>query len=154
MTRCTHPDSRKPGHRYCPKCHASYMREWRERALRAMAAQLSPCVDCGGPRTSGNSPSCRGCRAKASAAVQRHRGSVRAYANVYQRRGALKPQPCEDCGRSNVEKHHADYSKPLDVTWLCRTCHLRRHENEVSRETGRSRPDPNLRTANTGGSTT
>jgi uncharacterized OB-fold protein len=29
MTRCTHPESRKPGHRYCPKCHASYMREWR-----------------------------------------------------------------------------------------------------------------------------
>jgi uncharacterized Zn finger protein (UPF0148 family) len=30
MTRCTHPESRKPGQRYCPACHAAHMREWRK----------------------------------------------------------------------------------------------------------------------------
>jgi uncharacterized Zn finger protein (UPF0148 family) len=46
-TRCTHPESRKPGHRYCPKCHASYMREWRRQQreeqarLRAIAERYA-----------------------------------------------------------------------------------------------------------------
>jgi len=66
----------------------------------------------------------------------RRRSIARAYANVYQRRGKLKPQPCEDCGGDKVEKHHADYSKPLAVTWLCRRCHLSRHRaTEVSHGT-------------------
>lgn len=70
---------------------------------------------------------------------QRRKSVARAYANVYQKRGLLKPKPCEDCSSEKVEKvekHHADYSKPLDVTWLCRPCHLKRHDSVVSRETG------------------
>lgn len=54
----------------------------------------------------------------------------RAYANTYQRRGKLTPQPCLKCGSLKVEKHHPDYSKPLEVVWLCRPCHRRLHEEE------------------------
>jgi hypothetical protein len=36
----------------------------------------------------------------------------------------LVPQPCEVCGATKVEKHHPDYSKPLEVRWLCREHHL------------------------------
>lgn len=35
---------------------------------------------------------------------------------------------CTMCGATdNIEAHHADYSKPLDVTWICTRCHRRYH---------------------------
>lgn len=38
----------------------------------------------------------------------------------------VKPEACCDCGQPRpLEAHHADYSKPLDVTWLCFRCHLK-----------------------------
>jgi hypothetical protein len=40
--------------------------------------------------------------------------------------GVLKrPQSCQRCEKSadRLEKHHSDYSKPLQVEWLCCKCH-------------------------------
>lgn len=43
-------------------------------------------------------------------------------------RGDLVLQPCEICGSTeNVHGHHPDYSKPLEVCWLCASCHQRLH---------------------------
>lgn len=56
----------------------------------------------------------------------RHKSNVRSYANVYQHRGHLVPQPCAECG-AKAEKHHPDYGHPLLVVWLCRGHHLARH---------------------------
>lgn len=42
------------------------------------------------------------------------------------RDGRLKRQPCK-CGATKVQAHHHDYSKPLDVVWLCFGCHRREH---------------------------
>jgi len=36
-------------------------------------------------------------------------------------------RPCTVCGAMKSEAHHEDYSKPLEVTWLCRTCHKAEH---------------------------
>ena len=54
---------------------------------------------------------------------QRRRANARSYANTYRARGLLVPQPCESCGDPEVEMHHADYDKPLEVIWLCNACH-------------------------------
>jgi uncharacterized Zn finger protein (UPF0148 family) len=49
--------------------------------------------------------------------------------------GRITPQPCEKCGASPinylgwraVHAHHDDYSKPLEVRWLCVPCHGDEH---------------------------
>jgi hypothetical protein len=41
--------------------------------------------------------------------------------------GRLIRQPCGNCGESRSHAHHHDYSKPLDVQWLCSPCHGLQH---------------------------
>ncbi len=49
---------------------------------------------------------------------------VRTMVRAAIRRGELKrPSHCERCNRPAREAHHEDYSKPLDVIWLCFRCH-------------------------------
>jgi hypothetical protein len=44
------------------------------------------------------------------------------------RDGRLLKEPCALCGTTeNVQGHHKDYGKPLEVTWLCAKCHHRIH---------------------------
>lgn len=44
------------------------------------------------------------------------------------RRGKLTRGPCEECGSTeSIHAHHADYSKPLEVRWLCPAHHGRIH---------------------------
>jgi hypothetical protein len=42
------------------------------------------------------------------------------------RAGRLIPEPCRICG-GKAQAHHDDYSKPLDVIWLCPIHHGERH---------------------------
>jgi hypothetical protein len=36
-------------------------------------------------------------------------------------------QECFICGNAKVEAHHPDYSRPLDVVWLCKKHHTEVH---------------------------
>lgn len=62
--------------------------------------------------------------------VQAHRYVAKAI-----RLGVLKEQPCEICGNFDVDAHHDDYTKPLEVRWLCRSCHRKHHEQRLNEET-------------------
>lgn len=38
----------------------------------------------------------------------------------------IRPIVCSMCHREKqIDAHHPDYSKPLEVQWLCRECHMR-----------------------------
>ena len=44
----------------------------------------------------------------------------------------IKPDHCSSCGTcGSVVAHHDDYSKPLEVTWLCYACHAKLHLGSV-----------------------
>lgn len=44
----------------------------------------------------------------------------------------IRSDTCEHCrftprDRTLIQGHHDDYSKPLEVRWLCTSCHVRLH---------------------------
>jgi hypothetical protein len=42
-----------------------------------------------------------------------------------------KEQVCEGCHLSlATQRHHPDYTKPLEVKFLCRSCHMNGHRND------------------------
>ena len=53
--------------------------------------------------------------------------SRRAVSNAMRDGRLFKPDSCERCDSRPRGAHHADYSKPLDVDWLCRPCHGAEH---------------------------
>jgi ribosomal protein S27AE len=63
---------------------------------------------------------------------EKHRVEYYAHAKVYVavKQGKLKkPTVCSMCGKSGLMMgHHNDYSKPLDVIWVCWECHNNIHK--------------------------
>ncbi len=60
--------------------------------------------------------------------LARAKATTRAHSRIYVMRGKLKPQPCQTCGTTaNLQRHHPDYSKPLEIQWLCKKHHLELH---------------------------
>ena len=55
---------------------------------------------------------------------QKHPERQRAYYQVYKalKNGTLTKDACFQCGDSNTQAVHSDYSYPLNVTWACLTC--------------------------------
>ena len=54
--------------------------------------------------------------------VRAHRLVGRALKN-----GLLLKESCSKCGTIRSVAHHEDYSKPLEIIWLCQRCHVIHH---------------------------
>jgi hypothetical protein len=65
-------------------------------------------------------------QANSEAYRQRHRDrlAARAAVQVAVANGRMQKQPCAVCGsEEDVQAHHDDYTRKLDVRWLCRRHH-------------------------------
>ena len=51
--------------------------------------------------------------------------------------GKLKRQPCSICNNLKAQAHHPDYSKPLEIIWLCRQHHKQLHRESAGQQTDR-----------------
>lgn len=87
---------------------AEYMRRWFQENRDVVRASQERSAE-------RNDPVKREAREKLHAAVKSGR--------------VVKAATCERCGqevpKERLQGHHADYSKPLEVEWLCSTCHGR-----------------------------
>jgi len=85
------------------------------------------CKDCGAPivgdSQKGRCGICRFLRSGKSIPELARRTVTRALLNQ-----KISSGPCEVCGATrNIDAHHDDYRKPLDVRWLCRGHHKLHH---------------------------
>ena len=100
-------------------------------------------------RFKGFSYLCRGCKTKQSSAYSKERyqqkkqyyflktkewqvnnkEKVSASSKLRRelKKGTISKLPCEVCGNPKVQGHHEDYSKPLEVKWLCVQHHRKAH---------------------------
>ena len=55
----------------------------------------------------------------------RDKKNARTLLNYHLKQGkVVKPKCCEKCKkRKPLQAHHCDYTKPLDVLWVCNLCH-------------------------------
>lgn len=134
------PDGRNPRCKACdnarkanwikanPERHGQYVKRWRQRNPEAAAAIYKRARE----RRFERQPDF------AVRNVERHRlrhpEKDRARRTVQRavRDGRLhKPNACERCDElteaRELHGHHEDYSKPLEIEWLCRDCHQERH---------------------------
>lgn len=95
---------------YCKPCHADYQRELRRKgrlSMRKVKTESDP--------------------SRLHEWAAKNPEKVKAHALVRKeiRKGGMeRPSLCPKCGRDrDIIAHHEDYSKPLDVEWMCRLCH-------------------------------
>lgn len=82
-------------------------------------------------RSTGKAKATSDAYVKRAKAVSRVKFAAREKVSAAVKSGVLiRPDGCEACGSSGmIHAHHHDYSKPLEVRWLCPTCHTRLHRN-------------------------
>lgn len=105
----------------CKTCCAISLREWRaknrERSREYWRTYISDEARRQRKRDSHN----------AYAKRNRHKINARFKVRNAIIAGKIVKAPCAHCGDPVTFAHHTDYSKPLDVVWLCMPCHRLEH---------------------------
>lgn len=97
--------------------HADYCREWMRRSRYSTREEVRERE-----------------RMRARARGQSLEVRARALANRAVKLGFLdRPRECPVCGGADltVHAHHRDYTKPLEVTWMCSECHGKEHRKHA-----------------------
>lgn len=111
-------------HSQCIPCRRAATEAWRKRNLSKRAADLKAW------REKSNGAYIKSNRDWELRNKEKRAAHVRV--KWAKKKGLLIPKPCRDCGTSKVEAHHEDYSKPLEVVWLCKRCHCALHASRES----------------------
>ena len=59
---------------------------------------------------------------------EKEKADCRTKTYLYIKREKLIKENCSICNSPDSEAHHPDYSKPLEVVWLCRLHHVELHD--------------------------
>lgn len=117
----------RPRSCHCGECHkckrADYMREWYRKKTFEERRQMREGRD---KELARQRDLERHYRMSGQIEYETRRAAVFAV-NGAIKRGDMERQPCEVCGVSPAQAHHDDYSKPLDVRWLCTLHHAEHH---------------------------
>lgn len=133
---------------YCRACNRKRDKEWRVRTGRSVKNRTGLCL-CGNPIASYHNSCCSQCASqkrreyldrnpdvkqkmyqKSLLKVDKSKAKARSIVNNCLKRGWLIKAPCEVCGElERVEAHHDNYTKPLEVRWLCKKHHSEHHMN-------------------------
>jgi ribosomal protein S27AE len=129
---------------YCKDCRRAYMRSWRTKNKDKVNASIRQRYRANAEaqrlynrakRLRPRDPSKESQRRKLKR--DSNPESARLKDNAWKKiqreiaRGNINPQPCARCGAfPDVHAHHEDYSKPLDVIWLCPPCHMQHHNRK------------------------
>lgn len=57
---------------------------------------------------------------------------ARSHLNTAIKAGHIIRRPCEVCGTEPAHGHHDNYSKPLEVRWLCQLHHTEEHKKHLA----------------------
>jgi len=121
---------------YCHECKRKHDNRWRLETGRTQRHRTGKCR-CGNEFASFSVYQCIDCYRKKRIDNRNDpayedkvlKEKVRSLTRSYIKLGKLVKENCKICGTGeNVEAHHEDYTKPLDVKWLCRTHHRELHE--------------------------
>jgi hypothetical protein len=140
----------------CFKCHQELPLDGFYRHPQMADGHLNKCKEC----TKKDAHENRGIKIEKYRAYDRARGSrqnsvdIANYRNRYPDKwravkmvrkaicnGNLFSEPCTVCGATKTHAHHDDYSKPLNVRWLCAAHHKQWHlENGEGRNGNNANP--------------
>ena len=126
------------GHSRCKPCHYAATREWQAKNIEKYREIKKAW------RRTNKDKSREHYRRSWRKDADKYRARRKIYYKDYQRlahgkvfkaiaRGDLvRPNICSNCSGSDspIIAHHDDYSKPLEVRWICESCHADHHYKE------------------------
>jgi hypothetical protein len=134
-------EKENPKLRFCYACTRRKDNEWRLKTGRTKRHRTGKCR-CGNEFASWSNYQCLDCfrrkreEKRSDPNYKEHvfKDRVRSLTRMYISKGILIKGVCEVCGTNEkIEAHHDDYTKPMEVRWLC-FYHHREHHNKTNLE--------------------